>query len=109
MTDNTTSELIDFGTPRQAERMRRIRRLRIYRRIFCAAMIILSALVTLIVCRNVGADREPIRTGLDYHTKAAMLPQDKLLYVTDPHEGCLVMMHKDVVGPIEDAVVASHC
>lgn len=96
-----------LGTPLHGERLRAEKRERLYGRIFKVAIWAMLLASMFIVGRHSVAQRQAIEgTNLYYRMKAERLDPRQRLCQIDPHEGCLVCMHRDVAG---SAVVSTHC
>lgn len=96
-----------LGTPGEAARDAEAKRERLYATAFNIGIALILALLALTWLQG-RHDSPPHRvdTGIAYKERAARLVADTAIYVNDPHEGCLIGMHKDATGQV---VVNTHC
>lgn len=83
-----------LGFPMEAQRLRKER---LERRFWLVCKPIIWALIlagAFVSGLNV-RQREPMTSGIEYRVKTQRLAVNTRRYELDPHENCLVMMHKD--------------
>lgn len=98
-----------LGTPGEFERARAMRLAVVHAKWASICIALILALVALSAYNTFAAPRQrEIVRGDDiyYGQRAARLATARSIYVNDPHEGCLVGMHKTQAGNV---VVSTHC
>lgn len=96
-----------LGTPNEAARARCARIEHLWRRAFSIGGAVIVILVALGGYGYVARRDDPaVSTGVAYYVKAQNLRAGSRACELDPHEGCLVCMHKDTSGL---ATVSAHC
>lgn len=96
-----------LGTPGEARRSRAARIERAWRTAFAIGIALALALAALwAIYAPPGAQPQPVRSGVAYFVKAQHLAPGQRACELDPHEGCLVCMHRAAAG---QTLVSTHC
>jgi len=97
-----------LGTPREEELIKAARREKLYGRCFRWSMWIAVLLIGVSVGHQAKhrRDLDAIDTAVSYRTKAAKLAPGMRVCELDTVDGCLICMHKDILG---QQTVSTHC
>lgn len=90
-----------LGTPGEEKRRKEARLERLYRQAFITAG---ALIVVLVALYGYGPHEEDI-TGITYREKANRLAEGRMACEIDPHEGCLVCLHREARG----VLISTHC
>lgn len=90
-----------LGTPREEEFLKALRRERLYDKAFKIA----AALILILVVLYGYGSHEEKTTGIAYREKAARLAEGRRACEMDPHENCLVCLHREARG----VLISTHC
>lgn len=100
------------GTPGEIDRARQARIDRAWVKVFRCAVAIILAFVALAVYHAFLEPHAPKTVSGDdvyYRQRAERLATGRSIYVTDPHENCLVGMHRTATGHVGLVLVSNHC
>lgn len=96
------SHIPQLGTPGEERRRKQARLERLYHRAFLVGA---ALILILLVLYGYGSHEEKLTAGIAYREKAARLAEGRMACELEPHEGCLVCLHREARG----VLISAHC